>query len=86
MSDAIDRFLVEKIAAVRSGGEGALRVLDLPAGDGELSRKLDAAGLNVTGADLFPESSRFRPERVVRSDMNERLPFEDGAFDALVCQ
>ena len=30
-------------------------VLDLPSGDGQFSRKLDAAGPNVTGADPFPE-------------------------------
>ncbi|MCE2390044.1 MAG: class I SAM-dependent methyltransferase [Proteobacteria bacterium] len=86
MSDAIDSFLVAKIAEGRPDGGRALRVLDLPAGDGELSRKLDAAGLSVTGADLFPNASGFRPERVVRADMNRRLPFEDGAFDVLVCQ
>ena len=61
-------------------------MLDLPTGDGELARKLDSAGVSVTAADLFPESSRFRPEQVVRADMNERLPFPDDAFDALVCQ
>lgn len=82
MSAATDRRLVEIVSKVAGGG----RVLDLPAGDGELLRKLSEAGVDAVGADLFPELSAFRPEAVVRADMNARLPFEDGTFAALVCQ
>lgn len=83
MSKAADEMLVR---AVLSKGLAGRDVLDLPAGDGELSRKLDAAGVRVTSADLFPESCRWRPESVVRADMNERLPFADAAFDGIVSQ
>ena len=40
----------------------------------------------VTSADLFPEFSTHRPSEVVKADMNERLPFGDSSFSAIVCQ
>lgn len=83
MPQLADALLVD---AVLAAGLRGRRVLDVPAGDGELSRKLDAAGVLVTSADLFPEASRWRPEAVVRADMNERLPFADASFDAIVSQ
>ena len=83
MPDETDRILVEAILA--DGGVSS-RVLNLPAGNGELTRKLATAGVQVTGADLFPELSAWRPEEVVKTDMNEPLPFGDDSFDILVCQ
>lgn len=83
MPEATDRILVEAILADDGTSK---RVLNLPSGNGELSRKLALAGVDVTGADLFPEFSRWKPEEVVKADMNERLPFADDSFDILVCQ
>jgi SAM-dependent methyltransferase len=61
-------------------------VLNVPAGDGDLTRLLEEAGLRATAADLFPEFSKWKPQEVVRADMNERMPFGDASFDAVVCQ
>jgi len=79
----IDEILV---SSVLSQGVRGLEVLDLPAGDGELSRKLHEAGVHVTSADLFPEHCRWKTEEAIRVDMNGRLPFEDGSFDGIVSQ
>ena len=81
VSDWVDRFLVSDIHATPGMG----RVLDLPAGGGELSRLLEQQGYDVAAADLFPERCEW-DGRTVRADMLERLPFEAGAFDAIVCQ
>jgi SAM-dependent methyltransferase len=65
------------------------RVLDLGVGTGrELPALLDA-GHAVTGLDVSQEmldrcGRRARPVPLVLADMWERLPFGDGAFDAVI--
>ena len=64
-------------------------MLDMPAGDGDLSRMLCKAGFQVTPSDLFPETFRsdgWEGDKVVRADMNERLPFDTDSFDGIVSQ
>ncbi|MFF9580972.1 class I SAM-dependent methyltransferase [Streptomyces achromogenes] len=67
---------------------GPGRLLDVACGTGIVTRRLAAArpGLRVTGADLTPAMLRRAaarlPGRVVRAD-SRRLPFPDGAFDAV---
>lgn len=64
------------------------RLLDVACGTGIVTRRLAAArpGLRVTGADLSPamvrRASARLPGAVVRAD-SRRLPFPDGAFDAV---
>jgi SAM-dependent methyltransferase len=82
LSDSVDRFLAEEIKKALPRG----RVLDIPAGDGNLSRLLGEAGYEVTSADLIPERFLAAGTRFVEADMNERLPLADGSFDAIVCQ
>jgi SAM-dependent methyltransferase len=82
----MDRFLVRELLAVHGAAAPSVRVLNVPAGDGELTRQLEEAGFRAVAADIFPELSTWKPQEVVRADMNERLPFEDGSFDAVVCQ
>ena len=82
MSNRIDRFLAERI---REAWPSA-RVLDLPAGDGNLTRALIDDGHTVIPADLFPESFTQTGPKPVRADMNETLPFDDASFDAIVSQ
>ena len=58
-------------------------VLDIPCGSGAFTKRSMDAGYRVTGADLARHASV--PEAVFqRADMNQRLPFEDAAFDAVV--
>lgn len=82
MSDAVDALLVN---AARSAGLEGARVLNLPAGDGMLSKRLEEAGHTVVSADLFPEGCTNH-DGCVFADMNDPLPFESGVFDAVVSQ
>jgi len=56
------------------------KILDLPAGNGLLAARLREQGHTVVCADI----NREKPDYVV-ADMNERLPFADREFDAVVC-
>lgn len=75
--DVAARLLLE--GAGRTG-----RVLDIPCGAGAFTERLSLEGIEVWPADLRnilqAESTRFEA-----ADMNERLPFEDGFFDAIAC-
>ena len=82
MSDAVDRFLLGEIQKVAPSG----RVLDLPAGDGNLSKLLSSKGYDVTPSDLFPESLQWEGHEAVLADMNAPLPFDDDSFDVVVSQ
>lgn len=60
--------------------EKPCHVLDIPAGHGQFTDALRALGCEVTPADINEERKDY-----VYADMNRRLPFDDGAFDAAVC-
>ncbi|MGH7607134.1 MAG: class I SAM-dependent methyltransferase [Gemmatimonadales bacterium] len=72
------------VARLLAAEPGCRTVLDIPCGEGALCARLLALGLRVHGADLL---ARRAPADVsfVRADMNGRLPFPDGAFDAVAC-
>jgi len=63
-----------------AGAPNALRVLDIPAGNGKLADALCAMGHQVVCADINCE----RPDYVY-ADMSTPLPFGDGEFDAVIC-
>ncbi|MCA9286294.1 MAG: class I SAM-dependent methyltransferase [Phycisphaerales bacterium] len=63
----------------RSAGR-PIRVLDMPAGHGQFTDLLRDRGHLVVSADI----NGRRPDYVF-ADMNASLPFDDGAFDAVVC-
>jgi len=54
------------------------KILGIPAGNGILSNRLRQDGHTVVQADI----NRKRPE-YAHADMKSRLPFSDGAFDAV---
>ena len=58
----------------------ALRVLDVPAGNGLMVDELRRRGHEAVGADINEERKDF-----VYADMSGELPFEDGRFDAATC-
>jgi SAM-dependent methyltransferase len=65
------------------------RVLDLGVGTGRELGALQDAGYEVTGLDSSPTmlllcARRARPVPLVRSDLWSKLPFGDGAFDAVL--
>jgi SAM-dependent methyltransferase len=68
------------------------RILDAPCGHGRLTRRLAAAGMEMTGVDLTPaylEMARndphLRPESVTYLEGDIRSLPVDGPFDAVVC-
>lgn len=60
-------------------------VLDVPAGRGAMSRWLSEHGFEVTACDLYPDIFEAPGVSIHRGDLNQRLPFADGAFDYVVC-
>lgn len=56
------------------------RVLDMPAGNGWVGEVLSNRGAVVTSADINHEKPHYS-----QIDMEFPLPFEDEAFDAIVC-
>jgi SAM-dependent methyltransferase len=60
------------------------RLLDIPAGAGGESARLERMGFEVVSADLYPPSAGAPAPRWVRADCNAPLPFRSGAFDALL--
>jgi SAM-dependent methyltransferase len=68
------------------------RILDAPCGHGRISRRLAAAGMEVTGIDLTPaylEQARAEahasPDAVTYLEGDIRSLPVDGPFDAVVC-
>jgi len=62
------------------------RVLDAPAGRGEIAQAMAERGYDVVAADLDP--ARFRvPELSCEAlDLNEPLPWADDSFDLVLCR
>jgi SAM-dependent methyltransferase len=67
---------VEHFAALPAGQE----LLDIPAGNGQVTDALRRAGHRVVPADI----NLARPDYVY-ADMTGRLPFDDETFDGVVC-
>jgi 2-polyprenyl-3-methyl-5-hydroxy-6-metoxy-1,4-benzoquinol methylase len=66
-------------------GEVANRkVLDLPCGEGAFSKRMFESGANVFSAD-FLNIIKIPHAQFSAVDMNERLPYPDAMFDAVVC-
>jgi SAM-dependent methyltransferase len=59
-------------------------LLDIPAGAGGESARLEQMGFAVVSADLFPPAAGAAAPRWVRADCNAPLPFRTGAFDAVL--
>ena len=56
------------------------KILDIPAGNGLVSLELKKLGAEIFSADINEESSEY-----IQIDMENRLPFENESFDAVVC-
>jgi ubiquinone/menaquinone biosynthesis C-methylase UbiE len=81
--------------AKRLAGRTLGHVLEIAAGTGVVTRALDAtlpAGVAITATDLnqpmLDEAAKAGMKRAVRWQQADamQLPFEDGTFDAVVCQ
>lgn len=67
MPNPVDVFLCDEVRRALPKG----RILDLPAGAGELSSQLRDQGLQVTPADLFPERFGAKGLHCVRAESAE---------------
>jgi SAM-dependent methyltransferase len=78
------RHLVEFVRGLGA----AWRALDLGCGDGRLTAELDAAELtaaDVSTVALERARGRIPAARIVELDPDATLPFDDGAFDLVLC-
>ncbi|MDY7109047.1 MAG: class I SAM-dependent methyltransferase [Planctomycetota bacterium] len=83
----------EKLLTLLDDDLTGKRILDLGAGAGYFSKRLfetlEARGLDpaaiITPCDLDPGLFRFEKLECVQSDLSEGLPFDEAAFDAVVC-
>lgn len=85
--EALLRFRKALAAAELRAGE---RVLDVGGKRGGLAQSAREIGLDIayTGLDLSPENVALAREvglDVRAADVNEQLPFPDGAFDCVFC-
>lgn len=65
--------------------EGKL-VVDIPAGDGRISKEFLKRGAKVLALDLYPEKIVAEGVEKIYADMNDELPLEDNTVDIVLCQ
>lgn len=56
------------------------KILNIPAGNGLLSEKLNAFGFQVKSADINKEKTYF-----INANLEEKLPFPNESFDYTIC-
>lgn len=61
------------------------RVLDVPAGEGALAQRLQNLGYEVFCCDLYTEIFKLAGTEIKRGNLDEKLPYDDDFFDAVVC-
>jgi ubiquinone/menaquinone biosynthesis C-methylase UbiE len=80
------RFVLQMVEAGLPRGS---RILDVGCGPGEMAAKLQEHGYDVWGVDIAEPMVRYARERCggdrFRVGDIEQIPFEDGAFDGVVC-
>jgi SAM-dependent methyltransferase len=92
--DAISRGIADSIehAVMRLNPRAGERVLDLATGTGWTSRRVAARGASVTGVDIAADLLIAARENARAAGLPieyqlgdaEKLPFEDGSFDAVI--
>lgn len=61
------------------------KLLDIPAGEGALAKRLLEIGFDVSCADLYTEIFRLRDVEIKRGNLDGALPYEDDSFNYVVC-
>lgn len=74
--DTVERLLTD-------APRGAL--LDVPAGEGALAKRLKDLGYRVFCSDLYPQIFKLEGIEIAQGDLDGRLPYDDGSFDTVVC-
>jgi len=74
---------LKKVRELAASLPRGAKVLDAGAGEGPLTLVLKEDGLNVSACDLDPSRFRVAGVECVRANLDEKLPFSDGIFDAV---
>lgn len=61
------------------------KLLDVPAGEGALAKRLLDVGFDVRCSDLYTEIFRLHSVEIKRGNLDGALPYEDDSFDYVVC-
>jgi SAM-dependent methyltransferase len=67
------------------GARPPARILDVPAGEGIFCAFLKDRGWDVHAADIDPGNFKLRDIPFTRVNLNQALPFDSSAFDAVSC-
>jgi len=76
---------VHEVALDLLRGEPRGRLLDAPAGEGALAERLHSLGFQVVCGDIEPRRFRAAGLACEPLDLDGRLPYADGSFDAVTC-
>jgi 2-polyprenyl-3-methyl-5-hydroxy-6-metoxy-1,4-benzoquinol methylase len=61
------------------------KVLDAPAGEGAISKKLHELGFSAFSCDIAPETFKFKGGSCAKVDLNKELPYKTSSFDHIIC-
>ena len=61
------------------------RLLDVPAGEGALAKRLVDAGFEVSCCDLYPQIFMLDGVKISQGNLDGSLPFENASFEYVVC-
>ncbi len=75
-------FTHDEVFRLISLASPGARILDIPAGSGAFTNRLQAAGYDVIASDIVAHPA-VPPSRFRQADMNLPLPFDDASFDAV---
>ena len=75
-------------------GKDNLRILDVGTGTGFIALRLAELGYSVVGVDISENMLEIAKEKAIKAGLKvdfihgdaEKLPFEDGSFDAVICR
>ena len=87
--DFARKYILDPPLAVRIGQGGFYRALDVGCGEGRCCRMLRSMGVVPFGIDptpsLIARARALDPQGEYCIGRAERLPFEDAAFDVVLC-
>ncbi len=58
-----------------------LKILDIGAGHGAMTKKLHEMGFDIKACDLFPENFHYEKVECAKADITKELPYADNSFD-----
>jgi SAM-dependent methyltransferase len=79
-AESVHKRVMDIVKRLRTG-----TLLDVPSGQGSLSKSIEDMGFRVFGGDIEGSNILYRNGRNVQLDLNVSLPFRDGVFDCVVC-